>query len=660
MQLLYLWIDMDTNPIRNLGLQLSDNYCLDFDYNTKILHYHKKERNVNLFSRYFKSITNVTAIVGENGCGKTTLMKEMFDLLRREKKACRYLAVYCGDKIRQEQDAVYYWWSNLENTEDGDAAENAPFVAEGFPRDSLCRLTKEDVEDAFFFVRYTDVLSLSEYAKQDLPTTNNSCDLTTAYRFLSLNDEAARMMNQSTQDPLLQFYHMETEKQIQAIDGDFKVILQGLTILPCRDLEVQDVIKIDESFGKWQTIGDDVPQRKKGRELCKKLLCDMNSWENIEAKDIIIKSIIYTYLRYAIRSFGIFKENAATGAGIAAAIDREFNVPIRYWLSELESIRKETDKTKIKTFFVKSFESVGVTSGTEKFAENLQLLMEKLLHSDEINFDKNVNQFHIDLSKIETDELLDIYRCYKDSIGQFGEAFAFEMGMSSGERAFFNLWAYMKYAKERLDKADNPQIIRKNHSMIYSTRSIIIFFDELDAFLHPRWQQMSIDKILSRVSSIFDKNEIQIIFSTHSPILLSDIPLSHVIYLERYNENTKIVPKHNQTFADNIYRLYMDSFFLNLPNNNGSKDKIWIHGAFAGKVIDKIEKTLARIRRIVINDCRSEEHSLDDCAIQNVMSQMEEIYCVINIIGEPFLQNILMNEWNEIKLLLAGYADPSI
>ena len=73
-----------------------------------------------------------------------------------------------------------------------------------------------------------------------------------------------------------------------------------------------------------------------------------------------------------------------------------------------------------------------------------------------------------------------------------------------------------------------------------------------------------------------DKNlEIEIIFTTHSPILLGDMPKGNVIYLTE--ESGKIQAKRNfskNTFGQNIYVLFQDSFFLDDPLGQFASGKL--------------------------------------------------------------------------------------
>ena len=90
MQLIYLWLDMKSRGIENLELQLSPNHHCKFDCEQKELKIEYDAKMLNIFSEKYSNIKNISVIVGENGCGKTTILEEMFDLLRYDSLSSIY------------------------------------------------------------------------------------------------------------------------------------------------------------------------------------------------------------------------------------------------------------------------------------------------------------------------------------------------------------------------------------------------------------------------------------------------------------------------------------------------------------------------------------------------------------------------------------------
>ena len=69
----------------------------------------------------------------------------------------------------------------------------------------------------------------------------------------------------------------------------------------------------------------------------------------------------------------------------------------------------------------------------------------------------------------------------------------------------------------------------------------------------------------------------QIIITSHSPILISDIPRSNILFIEKRDGYSRVCTpiRHKETFAANIHTLYNDSFFLEgVPIGDFAKCKI--------------------------------------------------------------------------------------
>lgn len=111
------------------------------------------------------------------------------------------------------------------------------------------------------------------------------------------------------------------------------------------------------------------------------------------------------------------------------------------------------------------------------------------------------------------------------------------VGVSSGEFALLNLFGRINSIKNKLSK-----------------EKIIFLIDEVDIGLHQEWQ-----RLWMYVAPYFFKkllgNDIQLIITTHSPIVLSDFRMLDVFLIGDH-----ILEK--ETFGQNIYTLMMDGLFL--------------------------------------------------------------------------------------------------
>jgi hypothetical protein len=161
-----------------------------------------------------------------------------------------------------------------------------------------------------------------------------------------------------------------------------------------------------------------------------------------------------------------------------------------------------------------------------------------------------------------------------DKIGDYAEFYFShqplgESSLSSGEYSLLSLFGRMNDFK--LDRGK---------------RSILFLIDEAELALHPAWQRKFVDVFTEFVSEKFSNYNVQIILTSHSPFILSDLPPHCVVLLKRENEKPMTVDsldEHKETFGANIHELFTDSFFL----EDG------LMGEFARK---KIEQLISEIK----------------------------------------------------------------
>lgn len=99
---------------------------------------------------------------------------------------------------------------------------------------------------------------------------------------------------------------------------------------------------------------------------------------------------------------------------------------------------------------------------------------------------------------------------------------------------------------------------------------LILLFDEPDQSLHPEWSRCFIDIITQIIESIEFKGNIQLILSTHSPYLLSDILPGGILKLQRESNDKgrilKVFSEHDDMkhsgLGANIYDLMQNEFFM--------------------------------------------------------------------------------------------------
>lgn len=131
-------------------------------------------------------------------------------------------------------------------------------------------------------------------------------------------------------------------------------------------------------------------------------------------------------------------------------------------------------------------------------------------------------------------------------------------GFSTGEFAKANLFSELYYYIY-----NQKQINSSNH---------LIVMDEVDLYLHPDWQRTFFSELLEFIKIEFPKDSVQIILSTHSPIIISDFLPEDIVSLDREKGVTKVVESFG--FATHITDLYVEGMHLNSTFGEHSKKAI--------------------------------------------------------------------------------------
>jgi len=96
-----------------------------------------------------------------------------------------------------------------------------------------------------------------------------------------------------------------------------------------------------------------------------------------------------------------------------------------------------------------------------------------------------------------------------------------------------------------------------------------IIYDEIELYFHPDYQRRFISELRLALSRVHTGEEnviraVNILFLTHSPFILSDIPRKNILLLKANGPEgiARQLTATSETFAANIHDLLADSFFL--------------------------------------------------------------------------------------------------
>lgn len=137
--------------------------------------------------------------------------------------------------------------------------------------------------------------------------------------------------------------------------------------------------------------------------------------------------------------------------------------------------------------------------------------------------------------------------------------------LSSGEKQKVHSISSIIYHIINLNSVSdfNRRIDAKSRFHSYNYLNIVL--DEIELYYHPEWQRTYIYDLLNSIDKINKSNisfikGLNITFLTHSPYILSDIPVSNVLKLDKGKPHNSV--EEYQTYGANIYDLLTDSFFL--------------------------------------------------------------------------------------------------
>lgn len=574
MKILYVWIEKykKLNCFQtNFGSPFTFNFdsvntLSIYDNNYYIMNFFKNGSNTGL-----KKL-DIAAIVGENGAGKSSIIDFLIDYNKGISTSIgHYILIY---EHNEEIFIHYYLNENIDLIKVDNTKLGVNIKSKSLSTSGLLMLVFSNVFD----VRYIDM--------------SNDEDLTSLYN-ISTN---ALLGRHTTIDTYL---NEELEKQIFFIN-QYEA-----------ELNLSEIIN--------------TPSKIK-----------INVLENTD-KDFIIDKLsekIFSYfhdieLFYFTNSDKFNKDFTLRflESYFAAVYIEIFSEDLKFTFSEYP-FHELLESTTINEFFTKSKKSflrvLKINNSKEKSSleAKLEFLAQKFhdfydyLNEVEFsiklseNFNKDgdykvVPSLEIEVNTSKNKHFLKIYR---DTF-QVGNCFRFSWSeMSSGEYAFLTLFSRFYDVLKDLDENEYPH-------------SFLLLIDEGELYFHPQWQKEWLFYFLKMIHLLF-KGNVQVILTTHSPFVLSDIPNTYVTFIKdnlTSNFTNELLEGSSRTFAANINDLFSNSFFI----------KDGLVGKFAKEKINNFVSELLRNDQFYL--------------IQN----REYIEKFIDLIGEPIVRNRIFEIYND-------------
>jgi len=603
-ELIYLWINKDKNNCFNqMGFNFSPRFNVSFDYESRSLEVISVD-TVNVFEK--ENLMNLTAIVGENGTGKTTLLK--------------YLTLLSDIPIQDNDDDSYNDWE----TEQNEFKKFIAIYSEGDEQRKLKIINNTD-GDIYYNGEELKAHSVEEYQRDTYIEK-------ISHIYISNSENAGDGTLRS--DAII--HTILSNSTIKSIFKEFYSKLynvhSSMLIKNTRYNALQYILINKMNIQKCQTILDIMYQK-------------YISSNNLNFCGKIIKNIVFS-VEYITSMIKLESQsiNYSTEYANSKFIKKSYDK----MKQEINKVIRNFDIFDIVLYnlifelvFIFDFQLEGKELSTEDAYEQCCNYINLLDDSEEkayyVSAIDEINLFKIFLEKaVMNDNSLpkedlgrecnatisidDIYQLLAERI-ESGKSFVLKylkiinLDMSSGERALMNFMSRIYFA------SNISKMIPNNHFKL--RENVLLLIDEIDLYLHPEWQRQIISDLIKEIRIHFPEYYFQVIITTHSPIVLSDIPCQNTIFLQRDNENIFQLHRSINTFGANIHSLYKDAFFI----KNGLA-----MGQYAQEYIDELIEDI-------------EKDSIDS----------DEAKKKISIVGEPLIQKklykLLRQQQSETVLL---------
>lgn len=597
----------------NLG---GENFY-SFSESRKKIKIKMEEKNTNYISKFYHDdILLISAIVGQNGIGKSTILRALNHSIDPSSRKL----VYIFESEKDEEIQIYN-----STTKTTVCSDNKKFkTIDGKIFEPLYYSPSLDYD----LIDTRSPIALISYLNADLETYF----LDSISRNVSLlNDKIVGAIKKVYQDfPDYDGITVKVKRQRKSffrsvyIESNFGTPHRGDAL---KNEITGELSRLeDPNYGRESYTRDEIKKMMEGNvklldsesftELFSKLwdiddykFVDDSGYDYIHSSKDFIKNIEIIVLSYLL----VGATFPQTGLGAGLSFDKIINensfkgrldLFLELYLINEEKIITEIIKNDIGINVEKHEEVVEVIKNhkfssvagvdlspiksrmiadVEGFAAIYQFYIKIKQFSENKNITFNGESLFYDIKKNEAkilfDELMYSYKYLLKSFPQSPLAkslldFMPNKKLSTGEKAILDFYSSIY-----------TYIDNNKESKHLSYEYFLLLLDEPDLGFHPVWKKKFIEAISSTLPILFSKMtphiydgnknyvkvrenpQIQIIFTTHDPLTLSDILNDSVIYLKKEGGLSKVltaddIHRPQKTFGANIHELLSDSFFV--------------------------------------------------------------------------------------------------
>ncbi len=608
MELLYLWIE-DFRNIQKQGFDFSAEFKFQVIVNdqsqSKDILYYKLiiSKNVSYVNLFDSNIINVTGIIGKNGSGKSTLL-HCLKMMTGKLSILVCPLIFClrdnetgiiktyyynggGDKdmislnLQVETDKevkrLYKVIPPKSYTIDRFGIEGSKVKGLDFDFNSIASCYFSNTFDSHRENIYEGIHNISTNYKIE----NFLKD------YIDTKEKAAQRKKKDVPkielwpSHILQFHKSELKGLLKFLSYANTRKTNQLPILP-------KTLIIEFKFDDYENLinesrGSFLFDRKDIVEIQKSAVAIAN--HSKDKRKNFMNMVLLTSFYHVLRK-ELLQPEITSMDETQALIKRLPNNPkelfatIRKILAPLSKLKDDSLESKtISEFLGKSFENA----------------VQRIQFSDTANVTDNKAHYRLRIEKNLWSVLSLIFDLQALDDANYMD-YSWDGGLSTGQEAFLTHFARLSDLKHKL-----------------GSKPIWLMIDEGDLYFHPEWQKRYFSELLDYVKFLFPRNIVQIIITTHSPFIASDLPKQNLIFLKQDAEGMCSVANNDikfETFGSNIHELFTNSFFL----ADG------LMGEFARTKISELIKDLNSVERI-----SREEYE------NNYKNRIE-------IIGESFIQ----------------------
>jgi predicted ATPase len=585
MEIHYLWI-------KNFRSLIKASICLSARFIIKLTEAENQftltiDNNPLFITNFFEksNITNVTAIVGQNGTGKSTILEYIKHhlpygmittinddiIVYTENDNTGVVKVPVGMSLKLEDNTGLFKKVPYENTD---------IEAESIILDK--KLSNIDYINYSFFLDFKSepmgYSGLSNISTTALLSEHRSAENQT-FDFATDLD----ILTKSEISKAIQLFVSKKEYELPFDKPDELVILINEDEI--NFFNVDEKVSFDKKFPRSVALFfNEILEFNNETEPRKRLI---NLFYIAALANFLYTEHIYAKNLNNVGKFSII------GRNILDNIKRFIN-----------------DYLEQQNFNGQNYSSKEITAKKLKLLSLLESL-QPLLDDGKINFKQGSGEdlnlvFPLNNSKLEEDfrSFMNLYLVSKGFTSYLDFSWR---GLSTGQQSWLSFLA------------------RINHVLFHQTgsdlkKNIVILIDEGDAGYHPEWQRKYFKHTLEFISSIFEGFKVQLIMTTNTPFLTSDLPTSHIVFIKR-NEQNEIdflgeEDYLDNTFGANINELFIKSFYLD------------------GVVMGDFAKT--KIQKII-----------DYLNNKDTFQPINDYFKTIELIGEPLLKRKLQDMWSK-------------